>query len=758
MKTKLKSRLIQTKNRILYKWISLKFFKRNLDFSLYQGRILLIFVAFGLLAIFTLPFSRITGIVYLTPKDPSQLYFALGASIIGMLSIVFAFSLQLLGRASELFPTRLYRTMINDWQINITYVAVGLMGFVQIVAGYVATDLLGNNRAFVLRLSLAVLFLSVTLLFFAYQRLKTVLSHEHQVTKYSKIISRKVASTIKLIKELEEYYSKHLKANKDLAKRTAVYQIKKLEDDILDDIDIAFEMSKLYANKDDVFASNNFMTCGFATILSYVDQRKSSIIGGASPEYLFNINSDLDKFVERFSSSARQLLTLCLEKKHHLVVGDYIRYFGSLLKTSLLVDDGVLSKDSAFFQNVRFFFNDSMSLVKEKGTQDDIAVLLNVSADVITQAKSTHLTPDPVELLIKDYQDLFRAVTKDLTSSDDSLRYIAVENSLKIIRLFVSIAETQEDRLESVIKLLDTSYRIRALSNSPLMHSVVADFSNNIAPTILHSKLTLDEKVHRAMTLLEEMTKIQKGFLKISKGNSRSLMTAIYPLYDLSTLLLGIYDQLDDDQLKAQVIHSIRSTLAVLNDIESSVSELESTHDLSEIVEAFIKTALVAVAENELGLAEEIAINLLDTGQKVIVQKPNKPHDLLVSLRHIIYIAERLTQKDSASSSRIMDKYNAVDGSFISTYFPDGIKPNVLYSPRPDSLAVNPYNEHSNSMYGIASIGETGINFPPAQNSADVYLQTGGTYELIRNFNSSKLKRKNTGSKSKKSRKGNKKT
>ncbi|MEI9914443.1 MAG: hypothetical protein WDN66_05780 [Candidatus Saccharibacteria bacterium] len=126
------------------------------------------------------------------PKTSAELFFGAGTVTGAMLAIVFAFSSQLVSRASEALPTRYFKLFAKDTRLDLYYMVLGLITVLEFVLGIVSLNKDDSVNTFMIRLGVWLILLTVTLLYFSYTRMIKLLSHEYQVAWLAKYHKRQV--------------------------------------------------------------------------------------------------------------------------------------------------------------------------------------------------------------------------------------------------------------------------------------------------------------------------------------------------------------------------------------------------------------------------------------------------------------------------------------------------------------------------------------------------------------------------------------
>jgi hypothetical protein len=212
------------------------------------------------------------------PDSSAELYFGIGTVTGAMLAIVFAFSSQLVARASEALPARYFRLFARDTRLDLSYLAIGLITALEFALGVMSLKDDGQINALLVRFGIWLLLLTIVLLYYCYVRLIKIISHEYQLEwliKNSKRQVDEISYVAKRMARATQRGYKNMTNDEKLIIEGNMYEALQNQINALtDNLDGFLELYFAYKSKGDDYAAHNYIYVSFGLIDAYMLSRQ----------------------------------------------------------------------------------------------------------------------------------------------------------------------------------------------------------------------------------------------------------------------------------------------------------------------------------------------------------------------------------------------------------------------------------------------------------------------------------------------------
>jgi hypothetical protein len=613
------------------------------------------------------------------PDDISQLYFGAGAVTGAMLAIVFAFSSQLVSRASEALPARYFNVFARDTRLDTYYIILGIITVLEFTLGVVSLDKSGQINTPLVRLGIWLVLLTVILLYFSYTRLITLLSHEHQVAWLANYHMNQIKELSYLTKRMARASQrgyKNLTDNEKLMIEGNMYeplqaQIKTINDNL----DGVIELYFTYKNKGDDYAAHNYIHVAFGMVMSYTLSRKKNSLLKINPEAGLSPESSLSAFLQTSFEKLKIIWDKALIENDVYVIRKYLQDVQGLVRISLMVDHPQSTHENPAYFTAYYNFS---QLIKESIKAENVDALFEIASvlEQITQIAVTkkHRT-DALEAVLKDIQSICFATAASKVDMS-SVTYNAIKNMLTICNRILTQEEIDDHRLRTMQQIVPTCLALYILGpKNSLTDIAVTHFGDNIYAMATHN---MDEPPTKkqvrkviqtsrfVISILKKLASIANGSRYETQSMNRSIMIMSH------TLTKILKDNLATDQ-QAQDIRWILSELSQLPGALPEPEKTKSLNDAEDYIDQLIQAAVIAVQANQVDFATDTLDAIHDYLRKMMVDEKSvvDVQEILhaVNDTKLIGAAARKLRKQKLQK-HVANKVREFEAAYHAKYYP----------------------------------------------------------------------------------------
>ena len=671
------------------------------------------------------------------PKDTTELFFGAGAVTGAMLAIVFAFSTQLVSRASEALPARYFRLFARDTAIDLCYITLGIITVLQFTLGVMTLDEAGYVNTFYVRLGIWLVLLTVVLLYFTYVRLIKLLSHEYQVTwlsKYQKNQIDEISYIAKRMARASQRGFKNLSEEEKLIIEGNMYeplqnQIKALNNSL----DGIVELYFTYKNKGDDYAAHNYIHVASDMVMAYALSRQNNSLLTVNPEAGLTPESSLSAFLQSSFEKLKIIWDKALAENDVQVIRKYLRDVQGIVRFSLMVDHIKYSNENPAFYVAYYNFR---QLIQESIKTKNVDALFEI-ASVLEQITEIAITKkhkvDALETILEDIQSMCIA-TATGSSEMSSVTHNVIKNMLTICNRILTQNDIDDYRLRKMQEVVPTCIAIAALgTQNSLTDIAVTHFGDNIFAMATHdmSEPPTERQVHKiiqtskfTISILKKLASIAKGGRHETQSVNRSIMIMAH------TLTKILNDNLASEQ-QVQDIRWVLNDLAMLPGSFPQPGKMDNFNDVEDFIDRLTQAAIVTVQANQVEVAtnifnsayEYLYTALTSTGNKIEV------HDILraVNKTKLIGATARKLRKQKLQQ-HVAGKIKEFETAYHAKYYPQypkGYDPKALYSPSPKML----HQPRDNNF-----LGYHGSGLPSYFHDAEAFFLEEYTQNDLDNF------------------------
>ncbi|MGH7196661.1 MAG: hypothetical protein ACREGJ_02740 [Candidatus Saccharimonadales bacterium] len=632
------------------------------------------------------------------PSDIAELYFGAGAVTGAMLAIVFAFSSQLVSRASEALPARYFNIFARDTRLDTFYIILGLITVLEFTLGVVSLNSSGQINTLLLRLGIWLVLVTVILLYFSYTRLITLLSHEHQVAWLAKYHMSQIKELTYLTKRMARASQrgfKNLTDNEKLIIEGNMYEPMQAQiKTINDNLDGVIELYFTYKNKGDDYAAHNYIHVAFGMVMSYTLSRQKNSLLKINPEAGLTPESSLSAFLQTSFEKLKIIWDKALAENDVYAIRKYLRDVQGLVRVSLMVEHPQSSHENPAYFTAYYNFS---QLIKESTKAKNVDALFEI-ASVLEQVTEIAVTKkhrtDALEAVLKDIQSICIATAG---GDDDmsSVTHNVIKNMLTICNRILTQNEIDDHRLRTMQQIVPMCLVLYILgTKNSLTDIAVTHFGDNIFAMATHNmdepptKKQIRKVIQTSkfvISILQKLASIANGNRYETQSMNRSIMIMAH------TLTKILNDELATEQ-QAQDIRWILNDLAQLPGSFPAPDKTKSLNDIEDFIDQLIQAGVIAVQANQIDVATKIFDEIHDYLHKMLTDKNSnvEVHEILhaVNDTKLIGATARKLRKQKLQqhvANRIREFETAYHAKYYPGY-PKGYDPKVGYTPLPQML------------------------------------------------------------------------
>lgn len=646
------------------------------------------------------------------PDSSAELYFGIGTVTGAMLAIVFAFSSQLVARASEALPARYFRLFARDTRLDLSYLAIGLITALEFALGVMSLKNDGQINALLVRFGIWLLLLTIVLLYYCYVRLIKIISHEYQLEwliKNSKKQVDEISYVARRMARATQRGYKNMTDDEKLIIEGNMYEALQNQINALaDNLDGFLELYFAYKSKGDDYVAHNYIYVSFGIIDAYMLSRQHNSLLKINPEAGLSPESSLSAFLQTSLEKTKIIWDKALAENDVYAIRKYLRQMQGVVRVSLMVDHVARPNENPAFFTAYYNFS---QLIKESIKAKNVDALFEI-ASVLEQIAEIAVTKkhyvDALDSILSDFSNVFT-----VTVMDDDMSAVAhnvIKNLLTVCNRILTQDEISDHRLKKMQEVVPMCLALAAISGkNPLADIKVGHFGDNIFAMVTHD---MDEpptkkqvrKIIQAskftLSLLAKLASVANGMRPETQSINRSIMIMAHTLTKI----------LNDNLATEQQARDVRWILRDLAALPSSFPEPEKTkslNDVDDFIDRLIQAAVVAIQANQVDVATEIFDSIHQYLNKMLVDdKSNvKIYEILhaVNDTKIIGATARKLRKQKLQKhvAESIKKFEAAYHAKFYPGYPKGIDPKVSYSPPPLFL----HQERDNDYFGYSRSG-----------------------------------------------------
>lgn len=646
------------------------------------------------------------------PDSSAELYFGIGTVTGAMLAIVFAFSSQLVARASEALPARYFRLFARDTRLDLSYLAIGLITALEFALGVMSLKNDGQINALLVRFGIWLLLLTIVLLYYCYVRLIKIISHEYQLEWLIKNSKRQVDEISYVAKRMARAAQRGYKDMTDEEKlkvEGSMYEaLQNQVNALTDNLDGFLELYFAYKSKGDDYAAHNYIYVSFGLIDAYMLSRQHNSLLKINPEAGLSPESSLSAFLQTSLEKTKIIWDKALAENDVYAIRKYLRQMQGVVRVSLMVDHVARPNENPAFFTAYYNFS---QLIKESIKAKNVDALFEI-ASVLEQIAEVAVTKkhyvDALDTILKDFNDICVATALDDDMS--AVTHNVIKNLLTVCNRILTQDEIDDHRLKKMQEVVPMCLAIAAIGgNNILVDIKVGHFGDNIFAMATHD---MDEPPTKkqvrkiiqtskfTLSLLTKLASIANGMRPETQSINRAIMVMAH------TLTKILNDNLATDQ-QARDIRWILRDLAALPSSFPEPEKTKSLNDVDDYIDRLIQAAVTAVQANQQDVATEIFDNIHKYLHKMLLDDKSKVeiYEILhaVNDTKIIGATARKLRKQKLQK-HVAEGIKKFETAYHTKFYPDypkGIDPKVTYSPAPTFL----HQERDNNYYGYSRSG-----------------------------------------------------
>lgn len=641
------------------------------------------------------------------PDSSAELYFGIGTVTGAMLAIVFAFSSQLVARASEALPTRYFRLFARDIRLDLSYLAIGLITVLEFILGVVSLSKDGQVNTFLVRFGVWLILLTIALLYYCYVRLIKIISHEYQVewlAKYSKSQVDEISYVAKRMARSAQRGYKDMTDEEKLKIEGSMYEALQNQINALtENLDGFLELYFSYKSKGDDYAAHNYIYVSFGLVDAYMLSRQHNSLLKINPEAGLSPESSLSAFLQTSLEKTKIIWDKALAENDVYAIRKYLRQMQGVVRVSLMVDHVARPNENPAFFTAYYNFS---QLIKESIKVKNVDALFEI-ASVLDQIAEIAVTKkhyvDALDSVLKDFSSICAATAMDDDMS--AVMHNVIKNLLTVCNRILTQDEIDDHRLKRMQEVVPMCLALAAISgNNPLADIKVAHFGDNIFAMATHD---MDEPPTKkqvrkiiqtskfTLSLLAKLASIANGMRPETQSINRAIMVMAH------TLTKILSDNLATDQ-QAQDIRWILRDLVALPSSFPEPEKTKSLNDVNDYIDRLIQAAVIAVQANQQDVATDIFDSIHSYLLKMLVDDRSKVeiYEILhaVNDTKIIGATARKLRKQKLQKhvAEGIKKFESAYHAKFYPGYPNGIDPRVAYSPPPTFL----HQERDENYFG----------------------------------------------------------
>jgi len=646
------------------------------------------------------------------PKSSAELFFGIGTVTGAMLAIVFAFSSQLVSRASESLPTRYFKLFARDTRLDLYYIALGLITVLEFVLGVISLNRDGDINTFLIRLGVWLIFLTIFLLYFSYVRLIKLLSHEYQVewlAKYHKKQVDEISYIARRMATASQRGYKNLSAEEKLTIEGSMYEeLQNQVRSINNNLDGIIELYFAYKNKGDDYAAHNYIHVASGLIMSYTLSRQHNTLLRFNPEAGLTPESNLSAFLQTSFEKLKIIWDRALKDNDVYAIRKYLRDMQGIVRASLMVDHLKYPSENPAFSTAYYNFS---QLVKESIKAKNVDALFEISSvlEQITEiAIGKRHKIDALNAIFDDISTICGAIVTDDDMS--AVMYNLIKNLLTICNRILIQDDIDNYRLKKMQEVVPVCIALAVLGQrNSLTDIAVSHFGDNIFAMATYkmgeppTKRQVDKVIQASkftISILQKLASIANGARYETQSINRSIMIMTH------TLTKMLNNNLTTEQ-QARDIGWVFNDLAKLPELFPSAEKMESLNDAEDFLDWMVQAAIVSIQENQLDVAKSIFNSVYDYLLKMINAGKTKikVYEILhmVNKTKLIGATARKLRKKQLQQY-IAERIREFEVHYRTKYYPgypDGYNKKVSYSPSPDMLR----QPRDNNVFGYYGSG-----------------------------------------------------
>lgn len=643
------------------------------------------------------------------PDQTAELFFGAGAVTGAMLAIAFAFSSQLVSRASEALPTRYFKLFARDTRIDLCYITIGIITISEFALGVMTTNQDGSANTSYIRLCMWLLLLTIALLYFSYVRLIQLLSHEYQVMWLSSRQKRQIDEISYLAKRMaraSERGYKNLTAEEKLIVEAKMYeplqnQIKALSENL----DGIIELYFTYKNKGDDYAAHNYLHVASSMAMAYVLSRQNNALLKINPEAGLTPESSLSAFLQTSFEKLKIIWDKALAENDVQAIRKYLRDIQAIVRTSLFVDHVKYPNENPAFYTAYYNFR---LLIKESIREKNIDALFEI-ASVIEQIAEIAITKkhsvDALDVILEDIQSICMITASDKDNMS-AVNHNAIKNMLAICNRILLQNDIDDYRLSRMQEVVPICLALTILGpKNNLTDIAIMDFGDNIFARATYKAdiPPTENQVHKVIQAARLSVSILQRLAVIANGKRYQTRALNHSIVDMVRTLTKILDEDLATGPQALDIRQVLNELARLPKAFPDLKESDRLSDIDDFIDRLTQAALTALYANEIEIATSIFDGIREYLHKILVAKrTSQIHDILhlINKIKVIGAAARKLRRQKFQQ-HVALQIRDLEKSYLTTYYPDGYEAEVLYSPSPTMLR----QARNDNIFGSPSSG-----------------------------------------------------
>lgn len=646
------------------------------------------------------------------PDSTAELYFGIGTVTGAMLAIVFAFSSQLVARASEALPARYYRLFARDTRLDLSYFTIGLITAIEFMIGVISLKEDGQVNTMLVRFGIWLLLLTIVLLYYCYVRLIKIISHEYQL-KWLILNSKKQVDEISYIakrtaRATERGYKDMSDDEKLIVEGNMYEALQNQINALAENLDGFLELYFTYKSKGDDYAAHNYIHVSFGLIDAYILSRRHNSLLKINPEAGLSPESSLSAFLQTSLEKTKIIWDRALAENDVYAIRKYLREMQGVVRISLMVDHVARPNENPAFFTAYYNFS---QLIKESIKAKNVDALFEI-ASVLEQIAEVAVTKkhyvDALDAILKDFNNICVATAMDEEMS--AVTHNVIKNLLTVCNRILTQDEIDDHRLKKMQEVVPMCIAIAAISGKNILVDIkVGHFGDNIFAMATHNmdepptKMQVRKIIQTSkftLSLLTKLASIANGMRPETQSINRAIMVMAH------TLTKILKDNLATDQ-QARDIEWILHDLAALPSSFPAPEKTNSLNDVDDYIDRLIQAAVIAVQAEQADVATEIFDAIHNYLHKMLVDDKSKVkiYEILhaVNDTKIIGATARKLRKQKLQK-HVAEGIKKFEAAYHAKFYPDypkGIDPKVSYSPPPTFL----HQERDDNYYGYSRSG-----------------------------------------------------
>lgn len=633
------------------------------------------------------------------PISSAELFYGIGTVTGAMLAIVFAFSSQLVARASEALPARYFKLFARDTRLDLCYIALGLITVLEFALGTMSLNEDGSVNTALVRFGIWLMLLTVVLLYFSYIRLIKLLSHEYQVTwlaKYHKKQIDEISYIAKRMAKASQRGYKNLSDEEKLIIEGNMYEpLQNQVNALNNNLDGIIELYFTYKSRGDDYAAHNYIHVASSLVMAYVLSRQKNTLLKVNPEAGLTTESSLSAFLQTSFEKLKIIWDKALAENDVYVIRKYLRDIQGIVRVSLMVEHVKHAYENPAFFTAYYNFG---QLLRDSVKHKNVDALFEI-ASVLEQITEVAITKkhrvDALDSILGDIQ----TICVEAAKYPDELGPVShnlIKNMITICNRILTQDEIDDYRLRKMQEVVPMCLALTVLraENMSITGIAVQNFGDNIFAMATHN---MDEppttkQVRKIIQTSKFVISILEKLAAIANGRRHETQSINHSIVMMTDTLTKILNENLTAGQQDQDIKWVLNDLAKIPRSFPAPEKTESLNDVDDFIDRLVQAAMLSIQANQIEVATNIFDEVHDYLRKMLLEDKSKVkvHEILhaVNKTKLVGATARKLRKQKLQQ-HVAEKIKEFESEYLGKYYPGypkGYDKKTLYSPSPRML------------------------------------------------------------------------